>query len=98
MVHNQTTPAAMRALIFHSRLARLPKRTVLEAHIYLRSVRFLSTCRDETFSVPIGNNGSVSLRYGSPESKHVLENLDLYVCLGLRDQRRLNMMSTPDRR
>ncbi|KAJ5785088.1 uncharacterized protein N7503_010300 [Penicillium pulvis] len=57
----------MRALISQSRLARLPKRTRLKAYVYIRSVRYLSTCRDETFSVSIGNNGFVSLRYDSPE-------------------------------
>ncbi|KAJ5914125.1 hypothetical protein N7504_003008, partial [Penicillium tannophilum] len=36
-------------------------------YIHIRGVRLLSTCRDETFSVSIGNNGSVSLRYDSPE-------------------------------
>jgi len=96
--HNQTTPAAMRVLIFPSRLACRPKQTGLKACIYLRSVRLLSTCRDETFSVSIGNNGSVSLRYDRPESKNGLEDLNLYFCLGLRDQRRLITMYLPDRR
>ncbi|KAJ5993782.1 hypothetical protein N7451_009506 [Penicillium sp. IBT 35674x] len=57
----------MRALIAHSRLARLPKKTSYKVYIHLRDARNLSTCRDETFSVSIGNNGSVSLRYDSPK-------------------------------
>lgn len=87
----------MRALIFRSCLARLPKQTRLKTYVYIRSVRYLSTCRDETFSVSIGNNGSVSLRYDSPDYKNAPDGLDLYLCSGLQDQRRPIVMSLPGR-
>ncbi|KAJ5093928.1 hypothetical protein N7456_009789 [Penicillium angulare] len=57
----------MRVFLFNSRLGVcLSRHARLKTYTCLTKGRFLSTCRDETFSLPVGNNGLVSISVTKP--------------------------------